>query len=238
MKFLSLVLVFCLLSVVGTFAKSLESFYGMTEHPGKCVYEDLIIAPGETAKPKGKCQRFSCGEELVGHIQSCDYRYIILEPPCWWGDIENPDLDYPSCCMRKIICPETDDTTDVYNGLCSLTICQFQFISPPSFDCIKMKVLVIALVLAFCTTAFSYEMSGFFKEDAHPGKCVYKDLILSAGEEGYPKSECVRLLCGDNSFGTIQGCGTQAAAPPCKLGDYVNRDGKYPECCKRHVVCP
>ncbi|XP_073820444.1 uncharacterized protein [Musca autumnalis] len=100
-----------------------------------------------------------------------------------------------------------------------------------------MNLFIIALVFGLFSMTFSYEMSGFFKDAAHPGKCVYNELILSAGEEGYPKGECVRLLCGANSFGTIQGCGVESAEPPCKLGDYKNPNGRYPECCERHVIC-
>ncbi|XP_073820459.1 uncharacterized protein [Musca autumnalis] len=104
MRLLSLALL-CLL-IAGAIGRGLKSNSSDAEHPGKCVYEDLILSPGEEGQPKGKCQRFTCGKDLVGHIESCDYRFIILEPPCWWGDLQNPEFKYPDCCMRKVICPE------------------------------------------------------------------------------------------------------------------------------------
>ncbi|XP_061396179.1 uncharacterized protein LOC133331820 [Musca vetustissima] len=112
MKFLSLSILFGLL-IVGAFGKGVKSFYGNAEHPGKCVYKDLILSPGEQGKPKGECQRFTCEADLKGDIENCDYRFIILEPPCWWGEIENPDLSFPKCCMRKVICPEEDNEQQI-----------------------------------------------------------------------------------------------------------------------------
>ncbi|XP_061389601.1 uncharacterized protein LOC133324777 [Musca vetustissima] len=98
---------------------------------------------------------------------------------------------------------------------------------------------VVAVFLTLVVAVFGFESSGWYKDPAHPGKCVYKELILSPGEEGQPKGECVRFLCGDSSgFATLQGCGVEDVQPPCKLGDYIDPKGPYAKCCERHIICP
>ncbi|XP_061389600.1 uncharacterized protein LOC133324776 [Musca vetustissima] len=97
----------------------------------------------------------------------------------------------------------------------------------------------VFVLLTFVVAVLSYESVGRFVDPAHPGKCVYKDLILSPGEEGKPKGECIRFMCNDSSgFATLQGCGVEAVAPPCKFGDFVDPDGPYAKCCERHIICP
>ncbi|XP_013116916.1 uncharacterized protein LOC106094260 [Stomoxys calcitrans] len=101
-----------------------------------------------------------------------------------------------------------------------------------------MKLCIVAWLLTLFTLGLGYEMAGFFKDAAHPGKCVYDGLVLSSGEEGKVKGKCIRVLCGKEGFARIQGCGTQSVAPPCVMGDYINLDAPYGECCKRHITCP
>ncbi|XP_075144659.1 uncharacterized protein LOC142219661 [Haematobia irritans] len=101
-----------------------------------------------------------------------------------------------------------------------------------------MKFLVIALFVTLIGATFAVESRGIFKDDAHPGKCVYKDMVLSPGEEGKVKGECERIICNkDNGFATLQGCGAESAPPNCKFGDYINVDAPYGDCCKRHIIC-
>ncbi|XP_075144657.1 uncharacterized protein LOC142219659 [Haematobia irritans] len=102
-----------------------------------------------------------------------------------------------------------------------------------------MKFLICILFLVslfhhgFCGVA-----SGFFSDPGHPGKCVYKGLILSPGEEGKPKGECLKFKCGGtNGYGTIYTCGSEAPMPNCKFGDFINVDAPYTDCCKRHQIC-
>ncbi|XP_013116914.2 uncharacterized protein LOC106094258 [Stomoxys calcitrans] len=90
---------------IGTLATG--TTYESSEHPGKCVYSDLVLLPGEHGKPAGKCEQFHCEAGFKGRIEPCDYRFIILEPPCWWGEIEDHSKPYPECCMRKVICPKS-----------------------------------------------------------------------------------------------------------------------------------
>ncbi|XP_073820450.1 uncharacterized protein [Musca autumnalis] len=116
MKLLSLTLLFSLL-IAGSFGT--ENVYHFdpsrlinmsdVEHPGKCFYEGLILSEGEEGRPQGKCELVMCGAKGYGSIDGCDQYPIILEPPCWWGDVENPDATFPDCCMRKVICPERSD---------------------------------------------------------------------------------------------------------------------------------
>ncbi|XP_075144660.1 uncharacterized protein LOC142219662 [Haematobia irritans] len=73
---------------------------------GKCQYLDLILSPGQQGKPKGKCENYICDKSLEGRVEPCDYNLIVLEPPCWWGEIEDVNKPFPDCCMRKVICPE------------------------------------------------------------------------------------------------------------------------------------
>ncbi|XP_073820454.1 uncharacterized protein [Musca autumnalis] len=98
MKLLSLALLFALL-IAGSYSSD-------PEHPGKCVYEDLILSPGEDGQPKGKCERIMCGEDLVGEVVSCDQILMEPVPPCWWGEEANPGVEFPACCGKKLICPE------------------------------------------------------------------------------------------------------------------------------------
>ncbi|XP_061396178.1 uncharacterized protein LOC133331819 [Musca vetustissima] len=105
MKFLTFTVLFGLF-VVGAIGKGVETSYRSEEHPGKCVYKDLILSPGEVGLPKGECQRFTCQEKLTGKIRTCDDIKFIVEPPCRAGDFENNGLPYPQCCMRKVVCPD------------------------------------------------------------------------------------------------------------------------------------
>ncbi|XP_013116911.1 uncharacterized protein LOC106094254 [Stomoxys calcitrans] len=101
-----------------------------------------------------------------------------------------------------------------------------------------MKLFIFGLFFTLFSLALADEMVGFFKDPAHPGKCVYGGLVLSPGEEGKVKGECTRVLCGEDSFATVQGCGIQSVESPCEMGDYINLDAPYGECCKRHIICP
>ncbi|XP_059219396.1 uncharacterized protein LOC106094261 [Stomoxys calcitrans] len=103
MQFLNITVLLAI-AFVGSLAT--KPSYGNSEHLGKCVYLDLILSPGEHAKPATKCERFHCEEGLKGRVEPCDYSLIILEPPCWWSDeLEDPNQPFPQCCMRKVICP-------------------------------------------------------------------------------------------------------------------------------------
>ncbi|KAM7361533.1 uncharacterized protein ACRADG_012538 [Cochliomyia hominivorax] len=101
-----------------------------------------------------------------------------------------------------------------------------------------MKFLIVVLfILSVCAVSFASEAVGFFRDPAHPGKCVYENLILSPGEEAKIPNDCGRILCGDDGFATIQTCGVMGAPPGCKYTDYIDINAPYAECCERKLVC-
>ncbi|XP_059219961.1 uncharacterized protein LOC106094262 isoform X1 [Stomoxys calcitrans] len=123
-----------------------------------------------------------------------------------------------------------------------------------------MKYLICLFLLAIFAQSFGYVARGIFNDPSnyffpsnicilhlyfvfkicleHPGKCVYEDLVLSPGEEGKPKGQCIRFMCrDDNGYGEIHGCGAYAPMPNCEFGDYINLDAPYGECCRRHEIC-
>uniref|UniRef100_A0A1I8PUX8 Single domain-containing protein n=1 Tax=Stomoxys calcitrans TaxID=35570 RepID=A0A1I8PUX8_STOCA len=101
-----------------------------------------------------------------------------------------------------------------------------------------MKYLICLFLLAIFAQSFGYVARGIFNDPKHPGKCVYEDLVLSPGEEGKPKGQCIRFMCrDDNGYGEIHGCGASAPMPNCEFGDYINLDAPYGECCRRHEIC-
>ncbi|XP_073820445.1 uncharacterized protein [Musca autumnalis] len=101
-----------------------------------------------------------------------------------------------------------------------------------------MKFLIFVLFLSLLGIALGSQAAGFFADPEHPGKCVYKDLVLSPGEEGTPKGECSRFVCNmESGFAKFHGCGAQSVEPPCKLGDFIDAKAPYPKCCEKYVVC-
>ncbi|XP_075144658.1 uncharacterized protein LOC142219660 [Haematobia irritans] len=102
-----------------------------------------------------------------------------------------------------------------------------------------MKFIGFLIFLGLCVFTFAAVGRGNFTHPDHPGKCVYRNLILSAGETGYPEGKCVRFICsGDEGYGIIHSCGVYGVKPPCFLGDYIDRTAQYPKCCKKHIICP
>uniref|UniRef100_A0A1I8NMG6 Single domain-containing protein n=1 Tax=Stomoxys calcitrans TaxID=35570 RepID=A0A1I8NMG6_STOCA len=101
-----------------------------------------------------------------------------------------------------------------------------------------MKFLVFTAFVTLFTVGFAYQSVGYYNDPAHPGKCVYQGMVLSPGEEGKVKGKCVSMLCAnEDGLATVLGCPEEYVGPPCKLGDFVNIDAAYGECCRRHVIC-
>ncbi|XP_065371805.1 uncharacterized protein LOC135963761 isoform X1 [Calliphora vicina] len=101
-----------------------------------------------------------------------------------------------------------------------------------------MKFLIIlAFILSVCSLSFAAESIGFYKDPAHPGKCVLDNLVLSAGEEAKLPNDCALFICGNESFGTIQTCGVMVPPPGCKFTEYININAPYAECCEKKLVC-
>ncbi|XP_011212782.2 uncharacterized protein LOC105232700 [Bactrocera dorsalis] len=113
-----------------------------------------------------------------------------------------------------------------------------------------------ALVICFCLLSLSQAAvysERYFKDPAHPGKCVVKDKVVSPGQSiKHPVMACAQFTC-DNAQGlaTIETCDPVSALPSplsmikydprdkptCSWGDFINTNAPYPECCKRHFSC-
>ncbi|XP_065354347.1 uncharacterized protein LOC135948820 [Calliphora vicina] len=98
-------------------------------------------------------------------------------------------------------------------------------------------LIVLAFILSVCSLSFAAVSVGYFRDPAHPGKCVYEKLVLSAGEEAKLPNRCARFICENDSFGSIQTCGVMAPPPGCKFTEYINIDAPYSECCAKKLVC-
>ncbi|XP_073823319.1 uncharacterized protein [Musca autumnalis] len=102
-----------------------------------------------------------------------------------------------------------------------------------------MKLFITAIVSTVFSAAFASVSSGIWADPAHPGKCVYKNLVLSPGDNGFPEGVCEHFFCFKSSgFGEIQDCAIQVAVEPCTLGELKLPDSHYPYCCERYVMCP
>ncbi|XP_073820438.1 uncharacterized protein [Musca autumnalis] len=103
----------------------------------------------------------------------------------------------------------------------------------------NMKLFGFVIIFSIICGSFAAVMFAKMGDPEHPGKCVYKGLILSPGESGYPEGICIRVLCfGADGSGRVHTCGSQGAMPPCFLGNYVNPSAQYPECCLKEIICP
>ncbi|XP_018790009.1 PREDICTED: uncharacterized protein LOC108969627 [Bactrocera latifrons] len=112
------------------------------------------------------------------------------------------------------------------------------------------------LVICFCLLSLSQAAvysERYFKDPAHPGKCVIKEKVVSPGQSiKHPVMACAQFTC-DNAQGlaTIETCDPVSALPSpfsmikydprdkptCSWGDFINTNAPYPECCKRHISC-
>uniref|UniRef100_A0A1I8MFS1 Single domain-containing protein n=1 Tax=Musca domestica TaxID=7370 RepID=A0A1I8MFS1_MUSDO len=102
-----------------------------------------------------------------------------------------------------------------------------------------MKLIIAAIISALCCSTLAAISSGIHTNAEHPGKCVYKDLVLAPGENGFPAGKCEQFFCFKaNGFSEIHTCGAQEAAAPCIMGDLKLPNSNYPLCCERYVMCP
>ncbi|XP_058975782.1 uncharacterized protein LOC131801276 [Musca domestica] len=100
-------------------------------------------------------------------------------------------------------------------------------------------VAIFLILTSFAYVCMAGEFTGYFKDPDHPGKCFFGGLVLEPGKEGQIPGKCKRFLCNRaDGLGVVQGCGTQGVKAPCTLGDHVNANAPYPDCCKRKVICP
>ncbi|KNC28168.1 hypothetical protein FF38_04347 [Lucilia cuprina] len=306
-----------------TFAGESVGFFTDPDHPGKCVYDDVILSPGEEVTLPGQCARFSCGEDSFASIHSVEsvqekmkfLIFLALIVTVFSEDYSGyfRDPDHPGKCVRDGIILSPGDVGKV-PGECALMTCYddgyatFQTVNSvkekmkffavlsiilsvfslafaaesvgyfkdpahpgkcvygelilsageeanlpgdctlfmcgeDSFGTIqtvqdKMKFLVfLFLILSVCSLTFAALSQGYFKDPAHPGKCVYQGLVLSAGEEGKIPGACARMLCGSNSFAEVQTCGVMVPPPGCHYGDYIDINAPYAKCCEKKMIC-
>ncbi|TMW46342.1 hypothetical protein DOY81_008578, partial [Sarcophaga bullata] len=83
MKFL--ITIFFILSVSSVaLASESVGYFKNSAYPGKCVYDGLILSPGEKAKLPNQCAQFLCGSGSFGTIQTCG---VMMPPPgCKYTD--------------------------------------------------------------------------------------------------------------------------------------------------------
>uniref|UniRef100_A0A1I8NLK4 Single domain-containing protein n=1 Tax=Stomoxys calcitrans TaxID=35570 RepID=A0A1I8NLK4_STOCA len=87
-----------------TLAQEHLRYFKHLDHPGKCVFEDLVLSPGEEGQPRGSCLRLSCKQrDGLGSLKLCSPAQPA-KPNCKVGGLINPSGVYPSCCERQVIC--------------------------------------------------------------------------------------------------------------------------------------
>ncbi|EDW12966.1 uncharacterized protein LOC6577569 isoform X2 [Drosophila mojavensis] len=100
---LTLLLTAALFLTPPTEAAVLRGLFANEKYPGKCyVSENLILSSGEQAKyPEMDCARIICGSESWAEIHTCG---VEVPPPGFqFGNVKNPNADYPKCCERELI---------------------------------------------------------------------------------------------------------------------------------------
>ncbi|XP_013118448.2 uncharacterized protein LOC106095700 [Stomoxys calcitrans] len=102
-----------------------------------------------------------------------------------------------------------------------------------------MKQFLVAILFTIVVTAYSNEIAGYFQDADYPGTCVYDELIVWPDDVGHPKNgKCERIYClNEDGYGKILSCRPQKIPAGCKLGEIVNPDSTYPDCCERHIIC-
>ncbi|XP_073820456.1 uncharacterized protein [Musca autumnalis] len=104
MKLFGFLIIFSI--ICSNFAAAVFVQMADPEHPGKCVYEGLILSPGKSGYPEGKCiQVFCYGDDGSGRIQSCMGEADMSRCTVITNDYVNPSAHYPDCCEEHIICP-------------------------------------------------------------------------------------------------------------------------------------
>ncbi|XP_011294424.1 uncharacterized protein LOC101895966 [Musca domestica] len=79
-------------------------YFKSYDHPGKCVFGDLVLSPGEEGQPKGSCLRLVCQQrDGLGTLKLCNNGSAV-KPRCRLGALINPNGVYPACCERQVIC--------------------------------------------------------------------------------------------------------------------------------------
>ncbi|XP_073820440.1 uncharacterized protein [Musca autumnalis] len=75
------------------------------EHPGKCVYEGLILSDGQSVHPEGKCILVQCyANGGIGMIHTCMGEADMSRCFVRTRDYINPGALYPECCEEEMVC--------------------------------------------------------------------------------------------------------------------------------------
>ncbi|KAM8717287.1 hypothetical protein ACLKA7_004053 [Drosophila subpalustris] len=75
----------------------------------------------------------------------------------------------------------------------------------------------------------------------HPDKCYLetdKGPLIIEGDQlvRYP-GKCANIYCGRDSWALIFTCNPLSIPDGCELGDYINSNAAFPECCERDWKC-
>ncbi|XP_011290794.1 uncharacterized protein LOC101896276 [Musca domestica] len=105
-----------------------------------------------------------------------------------------------------------------------------------------MNWLFLSQIALLCTSlSMAAVARGFYKDPAHPNKCVIKEmnLILSPGDlVPHPTPGiCVRVECLKDSLAVFYSCGVIGAPDGCIVGPPLNATAPYPLCCSKPIIC-
>ncbi|XP_017061119.1 uncharacterized protein LOC108101322 isoform X2 [Drosophila ficusphila] len=81
-----------------------EGIYSDPRHPGKCtINEGLVLNPGVSIKDTThECRKIVCG--LNGRVVFHSCGVTVASPPCHYSGHLSPELPYPDCCRRILVC--------------------------------------------------------------------------------------------------------------------------------------
>ncbi|XP_073820439.1 uncharacterized protein [Musca autumnalis] len=103
MKLFGFLIIFSI--ICSTFAVTTVVKMADPEHPGKCVYEGLILSHTETGYPEGKCMHVQCyANDGIALIRTCMGEADMSRCFVRTRDYINPGALYPECCKEEMVC--------------------------------------------------------------------------------------------------------------------------------------
>ncbi|XP_013116915.2 uncharacterized protein LOC106094259 [Stomoxys calcitrans] len=83
------------------------------------------------------------------------------------------------------------------------------------------------------------EFRGYFTDPDSPGKCFFGGVAVLPGNKVQLAGKCKLFICQNrDGSGIVRSCGPQKVDSPCMLGDFLNVNASFPDCCRREVICP
>ncbi|XP_037812209.1 uncharacterized protein LOC119603974 [Lucilia sericata] len=104
----------------------------------------------------------------------------------------------------------------------------------------KFELLVLSLIFVRLTlkAKVSAEVTiGTYADPSHPGQCVLQQLVLSPGAVAKHPEMCAKITCHDNSKASIVTCATMIPPEGCTVGEPVDPEANYPNCCRKKIIC-